>query len=488
MQLRNAPVERKQLLRVGLVTPIQTIDPRKAGDAGSAMVLAQIYESPFAFPANAQHPEPRLFAEPLREEPAPRAHTHYSAGIRHGIHFSNGALLTADIVARSLSRAKANEGRARFEARGDRVHVFLNEPNARYDIVLAQSECGVVLDVGGTLYGTGAYVLGSGCDPANLARSSTIVLERNGEFRGATTIDGIEFAVYEPDADGTPGQLIRAIREGGVDFTTALTMEHVTRERLPMLPSLHPGDSTGILFFNTERPAVRHKLVRRAIAISLSLEKVVAQAFERNPVAFVAMSLLPPSMGRNRALLTPSRTQAEEIFRRGESPRPASLRLIVPWAPRPYIPRPLPVASEIARQLGEIGIRIDMVQPRNITEFFSTLCAGDWDLALAGWVADNPDPGDFFEALLSARNIPSNGEFRPNISRYRSDSMEEALRRHREAPSESHRKAVFDILLDEVPVLPIIHAPAVSVHSRRVRQTKIPSTGVPVFADFVMAD
>lgn len=488
MAHEQLPADRKRSLRVGLVTSIQSIDPRYAGEIGTATVLAQIFEPPYYFPANASRPEPRLFAEPLREEPAARLQTHYSASILSGVRFSNGAPLTAEIAARSLSRAPANQGRARFEAKGDRVHIHLNEPNARYDFVLSQTDCGIALEAGGKLHGTGPFVFDERCDPAKVTESPRIGLTKNGEFRGSSPIHDIEFTVYAPESDGTPHRLIQAIRDGTVDFTTALTMEQVTRDQLPILPSLHPGDSTGILYFNTEQAALGGKLVRRALASALSLEKIVAQAFERNPVAFVAMSLLPPSMGKHRAMITPSRSQAEELFKRPDVGKPASLRLVVPWAPRPYIPKPAAVALEISRQLAEVGIRVDLIETRDIREFFAILGHGEWDLALAGWVADNPDPADFLEALLSKRNISSGGDFRPNISRYRSDAMEEALRTFRENPTDASRKAIFDLLLEDMPLLPLIHAPAVSVHSRRVRQTPIPATGVPLFADFVMAD
>ncbi|MHB0972186.1 MAG: ABC transporter substrate-binding protein [Thermoanaerobaculia bacterium] len=488
MAHNSLPTDRKKSLRVGLVTPIESIDPRNAGEIGTATVLAQIFEPPYYFPPTGSRPEPRLFAEPLREEPGARPQTHYSARVRSDVRFSNGTLLTAEIAARSLSRAPANQGRARFEAKGDRVHIHLDEPNGRYDFVLAQTDCGIALEAGGRLHGTGPFVLDDRCDPATIARSPKIGLRKNGEFRGASAISEIEFTVYAPEPDGTPVRLIQAIREGTVDFTTALTMEHVTRDQLPILPSLHPGDSTGILYFNTERPSIRGKLVRRAIASALSLEKIVAQAFERNPVAFVAMSLLPPSMGKHRALITASRSQAEELFKRPDVGKPSSLRLVVPWAPRPYLPKPAAVALEVSRQLAEVGIRVDLINTRDIREFFATLGQGEWDLALAGWVADNPDPADFLEALLSKRNIPTGGDFRPNISRYRSDAMEVALRGFRANPTDANRKAIFDLLLEDVPLLPLIQAPAVSAHSRRVRHTPIPATGVPLFADFEMAD
>jgi ABC-type oligopeptide transport system substrate-binding subunit len=148
----------------------------------------------------------------------------------------------------------------------------------------------------------------------------------------------------------------------------------------------------------------------------------------------------------------------------------------VPWAPRPYMPKPLPVAQEIARQLGEIGITVDLLETKTGEEFFNDLVRGNYDLALAGWIADTPDPADFFEALLWSKMCE--GENHSNHSRWKSRVMDEALMRFREAPTEEHKREIHRLVRDEAPLVPLIYGQSVVVHSRKMRNVTMSATGV----------
>lgn len=59
--------------------------------------------------------------------------------------------------------------------------------------------------------------------------------------------------------------------------------------------------------------------------------------------------------------------------------------------------------EEIARQLRAYGIDVQLKQTRSSAEAFRTLANGDFDIGLGGWVADTPDPSEFYESLLHRR-------------------------------------------------------------------------------------
>jgi ABC-type oligopeptide transport system substrate-binding subunit len=69
-------------------------------------------------------------------------------------------------------------------------------------------------------------------------------------------------------------------------------------------------------------------------------------------------------------------------------------------ASRANLPAPLPVASLIQKQLAEVRVRVEIQQPETAEQFFDALVRGHYDLALAAWIADTPDPADLYEALL----------------------------------------------------------------------------------------
>src|SRR4028119_491627 len=132
-------------LRVGVLTPVNTLNPREAQDFVSQMAVTQIYESPFAQPAAGRLPEPLLFQDRLRQD----GPTEYSATVRSDVRFSDGTPLTARHVADSLSRVATLREHVEVEASGDRVIFRLDRPNARLDLVLSQRYSAVPLESGG---------------------------------------------------------------------------------------------------------------------------------------------------------------------------------------------------------------------------------------------------------------------------------------------------------------------------------------------------
>ena len=122
-----------KILRVGMLSAIAKIDPREAVDNVSGMVLGQIFESPYALDSGETTVRPQLL-EPLQR----RGALQYSAAVRGGIRFSDGTPMTAGIVARSLSGAKALANKAVVEAKGDLVWFTLSVPNPRLDLCLTQ--------------------------------------------------------------------------------------------------------------------------------------------------------------------------------------------------------------------------------------------------------------------------------------------------------------------------------------------------------------
>ncbi len=465
-----------KVVRVGLLSTVSKIDPRESADNISDLVLGQVFETPYTIVTGETQTRPLLF-EPLRAEGA----LQYSAAIRPGVKFSDGTPLTAELAARSLRGAKVLPSKATVDVKGDRVWFTLKAPNPRFDLTLTQSNTGIVLDRAAQILGTGAFMFDHRPNLRLLQSAMSFRLIRNPHYEGRGSarinIDEIEFRILPASEDGTPRALIEALRHGEVDVTNALTMTDLTTSQLSgVAPSLQPGNSTGFLVFNCERRILANTDVRRGIALALDIHELAAKSFDKNPAAFVAANLLPPMMGRASGIPTMDRAAATRLLD-ASGAKPGRLSLLIPWAPRPYFPKPLPVAQAVKMQLAHVGIAVELRETKTSDEFFGDLVRGNYDIALAGWIADTPDPADFFEALLWSKMCGLENHH-SNHSRWRNAAMDAALASFREQPTEEHKREIQRIIRDEAPLVPLIHGQSVVVHSRKMRNVSVSATGV----------
>lgn len=465
----------RKTLRVGLVARVHTLDPRQARDLVSTLAVHQVFETPFAVPRGEGAAPPVLFTGPLVEEGGGRR----SAAVRPGVVFSDGTPMTPALVAASLNRVEDLREQARIEAAGDRVVFTPLKPNPRFDLALTLNHAAVVLEKEGRQLGTGPFV------PAPGSSLETLRLVRNPRYRGRPALDEIALTIYPPSQEGRPEALIRAIEAGEVDFTTMLSRSDAADVK-GVRKAFLASNSTASLYFNTERPELRAPEARRAMAFALD-RVALSEVSYSNALAFAATGLLPPMMGTFRDNVGQDVEKARALLAEAPAPKPSRLRLVTVWAPRPYLPHPRPVAEAIARQLGALGIQIDIVSPRNSDEFFRTCERGDYDLVLGGWIADTPDPADFLEANLHSEHIQSpneRGVGHINLARFRSPAMDAALRRFREDPTYEHRAAVLQIVVREMPLLPVMYGPTVVVSAWRVKNVDVSPLGVPHFEQF----
>jgi ABC-type transport system substrate-binding protein len=476
MTIDNSGSESATRLRVGLISAVQSLDPAQAQDFVSAMVVAQIFDAPYTRPTPNQDPQPLIFGESLKVEPDGQT---MSAAIRDGVRFSDGTPMTATHVVDSLQKAAPFREQAETEAQGDRVVFHVKRPNARFDLILTQAFSSVVLEKDGKLIGTGPYV------PAPDATSEILRLVRNPYHSPAPKIDEIVFTCYPPE-DGQPKTLVAAFEKGEVDFSNVLQRKDVT-ELQKVRKYFELGNSTAMLYFNTERPGVRDVRVRKAITHAID-RLDLASVSHSNTLAHVASSLLPPMMSRWKDGIIRNLAKSREFLEEAGS-TPDKLTMLVMFGPRPYLPDPLPTAEHLAKQLSEIGIEVDIQQARDAEDYYKRVAGGDYDLALTGWIADTVDPADFLESVLSEEAIPSPDRpisVHANLGRYRNPAVGEALDRLRRAPSEALQQELLQIAADDVPAFPLMYGSITFVHSWNVRNFTPPLLGIPDFASLEM--
>jgi ABC-type dipeptide transport system, periplasmic component len=402
----------------------------------------------------------------------------YSAGVRPGILFSDGTELTAEIAAASLAKAFALRGRSTVSARDGRVVFSMTGPSPRFENVLSQWNTGLVLERGGAFYGTGAYQLSAGTTMQTFKSSGVPRLERNPHYRGKAIMEELLFTIYPTEPDGAPLQLIEAAKRGDVDLTLHLSVNDVVRYGIAgYQPMTQPGNSTGILFFNCQR--VRDIELRRAIQHAIDPVPIAEISYDKNHLAFLAGDVIPPLMSR----VTGSTEMRDRSLLRKLVSKPASMTLVVPWIQRPYLPKPLPAAREIARQLAAYGIETRLIQTHSSEHYFRTLALGEYDLGLGGWVADNPDPSEFYESILSSAQVPSEGEYRSNQARWSDPATDAALAVYRADPTPANRKVVSDLIENQAIMIPLMYGASTAIRNRKMKNFHITPSGHVAFAE-----
>lgn len=468
-------------LRVGLPGTLDVLDPRKAVDYVSGLVLDQIFDAPYAATAG-DSAAPLLF-EPLRSEDS-KSGLRFSAAVRPGVVFSDGTPLTAEIAAASLRGANVLAGKTTVDVRGDRVWFTLSSPNSRFDLTLAQSSCAIVLEKGAQLFGTGPYMFEEPPSLRLVQRTPRLRLIRNPHHHGTANAREIEFHILRPEADGAPRSLVEAFLAGTVDVTTALSAADLATWKIPgAVPVIKPSNSTAFLFMNTTRRPLDTAAARKAIAATIDLLEIASKAYERNPAAFVATTALPPAMSRGGGVARTSTAEGARLIE-ASGLRGARLTLIVPWTPRPYLSKPGAIAEIIRKRLADAGVSISLVETKTSDEYFQYLATGRFDLALGGWIADTADPADYFEALLSSHAI-GNATF-ANYARWTSPATDALLARFRVDPSDENRREIERVIAEEVPFLPLVHGQSSAVHTRRVRNVTVTATGSMSLASVVV--
>lgn len=462
-------------LRVGVLAPVNTLDPREAQDFTSALAVTQVYESPFAQPpAAGAQPEPLLFQERLRRESSTGLPV-YTAAVRAGIFFSDGTPLTARHVADSLAKAATLREQADIEVQGERLVFRLKHPNAHFEMALARRFCGVTLESGGTVLGTGPYMPGT---------RDGMRLVRNPYSRKPPAIDEIAFQVYPPDEQGRPAALLAALEAGEVDFTNVLSREDIMQLK-NVRRWTEPGSSTAILYMNTERPALADPRVRKALALSIDRLEI-AKMFYASALAFAATNLLPPMLARANDGLTPDLAQARALLTQPGVRKPDRLSLLLIYGPRPYLPNPRKVGEHLAERIRQLGIQVDLVPTATTQDYYARVKRGDYDLALAGWIADTLDPVDFLEATLSSESIPSPTRkiiVGANLSRWHSREADDALAHLRENPRDDFRAALLKRIGEEVPLFPLLYGATIYAHAWKLKNLVPSPLGKPYFAD-----
>jgi oligopeptide transport system substrate-binding protein len=448
-----------------------TIDPAAAGDAGSAALISQLFETVTTFDTE-RVLRPALAESWRLEEDGMRV----VFVIRDGLRFSDGSPLVADDVVRSWQRVIDPErpsplvslmadvrgalayasGQGTLDDVGLRadddkneVIVEMERPGGDFVNIVTSPTFAVVpeaidddpdaLVAGEGFVASGGYRLVSGTP-------STLELEANPEYwAGSPALGGITIVT---DLGGASP--VEAFEDGDVDYAPIgsfdaswIGFDEDLGPALREVPSL----STNYYGFDARDPPFDDVRVRQAFAAAVDWRRI-ARLSDADP-ATVATSMVPPGIpGRSDADLLPvyDPDAARALLAEAGFPEGAGFPDVVlltggtPWDEA--------IIGELQRELG-VTMRSEVMDFGTYFERLDSDPPAMWSLS---WVADYPGRNDFLGVLLGTGS--SN-----NYGGWSSEAFDAAIADAGSAADPAQAGEAYDraegIVRDEAPVIPV---------------------------------
>ncbi|MHC1700184.1 MAG: ABC transporter substrate-binding protein [Humidesulfovibrio sp.] len=447
-----------------------SLDPARAVDSESNLVLSQVYEGLVRLKDGTFQVEPAL-AESWTLSPDGRE---WTFRIRQGVRFHDGSPMNAQAAALSIMRqvdpahphhqpgmktAKSLfEHVAGAEALDEStLRIRMARPSASLLYSLAAPMAPILspqaldkwgADIARHPVGTGPFVF------VEWRRGESVTLARNPNYwGGAPRLERLVFRTV-PDAGARflEFQTRRADAMTGIPPSDLPLLEKMPGVQLVRVAGLN----IAYLALNTRRGPLRKAAVRRAVLLALDREALTRLVYGSSGLA--AGSVLPPALlGTGFAADEPATrgdpAQARRLLAQEGLGRGFEATLQVMDIPRPYLPEPRRMAQAIRQALAGVGIRVRIVTVP-WADYGLRVAKGDLDLCLGGWTFDSPNPHEFLRYVLG-------WDSRGNFSRWRSAAFQALVNRAEASRDEGERNGLFRQILRlmaaEVPAVPLAH-------------------------------
>ena len=256
--------------------------------------------------------------------------------------------------------------------------------------------------------GTGPYKLEA------WERGSQIVLTANEDYWGdAPSIPTVVFRWSEESA-----QRLVELQSGDVDG-----IDNVGTEDFPTVE----GDDTlqllereplNVFYLgtNVDKAPLDDELVRQALGYAIDKDRIIENFYPAGSQA--ADQFLPPGIpsyedGAEGYTYDPDK--ARDLLAQAGYPDGIDLGALSYRAePRPYLPQPPQVASDIRDQLAQVGITVTLDEQES-GAFIDNANTGNLGLYLLGWGADFPDATNFWDFHFGVGASPQFGTGFPDL-------------------------------------------------------------------------
>ncbi|HEY4177080.1 MAG TPA: ABC transporter substrate-binding protein [Kofleriaceae bacterium] len=312
-----------------------------------------------------------------------------------------------------------------------------------------------------------------------------VVVQRFAGYWGPPpAIDRIVFRVIVD-----PRQRLVELESGSVDVATAILPDE--QPFVELHPDLvlytTPGNDVSYLAFNTSRPPFDEPLVRRAVNYAVNKEPIVKLAYQGRAVP--ADGPLPPTQwGYHKPStiypydpLKAKKLLAEAIAEKKFDPD-KTYTFAALSTPRPYFSQPERVALFLQASLEQVGIKTN-IELRPYADHNRVVEAGDFDMAMFGWVGDTGDPDNFLYVLFHSDNASPPAQ---NIAQYRDAAVDQLLANAQVTSDEATREKLYadaqDAIASAAPWVPIAHSELVVAARAELRGVVLSPLGHPIYA------
>lgn len=444
----------------------------------------------------------------------------YTFELRPNVKFSNGRTMTADDVKYSLNRAvdpntkspgssffasiEGYEQVASGKAKAlsgvkvlspTKIQISLSHPDATFLNVLALNFAFVVPkeavakwgnDFGKHPVGTGAYIL----KKWDLGRDLVFVKNPHYYHAGVPSLDQITFEIGQD-----PSVSLMRLDQGGVDIAgdgvppaRFLQVRHTPKYKGLLFSSNQL--QTGYITMKTTIKPFDNLKVRQAV--NMAINKVRIQRII-NGRAAIANQPLPPGMlgydpdykGYPYDIVKARKLLAEAGYPNGFTTQ----LYVMNTDPQPRI------AQSIQQDLAQVGIK---AQIKSLAQANVIAAAGSKDQAPMvwsggmAWLADFPDPADFYFPILSCSSAVDGGW---NWARYCNKALDAQANKANAMILASEQKErgkmwkdIFDKVMKDAPWVPIFNEKRYVIRSKRMGgpdSAYVDPMNIPVDYDYI---
>ncbi len=485
--LQPAAGEAATVLRRGLVGPVETLDPQKAATVAETMLALDLFEGLVR-----RDGAGRLVPGAASAWEVSADGLVYTFTLREGARWSNGDAVKAGDFVASFRRlfdpatdatedgplqAIANAGAVKtglakadvlgVSASDDRTLVIrldrptptfldrLAAPAALPVNVSASRKLGSDFRTGTKLVTNGAYGLASNAKGVfTLARDP----KRSGD--GAAAIDTVTYRRFETAAD-----CLAAFRSGEVDICPDAPTEKLDELKAELGAALRIEPYAGTYFyaFNTTRAPFDDARVRRALSLAIDREALAASVWSGGmlPAATLVPAALLPNQPASEQPIAARREEARSLLSAAgfgdKKPLTVAIRTGSGVANEA-------TAAKVIADWKAVGVDGRLDTSHADGHFAALRDKADFDIARAGWIADEPDALDFLEIFKSG------GRF--NYARYASPDFDRLVTAAETETDGTKRSAdiaeAATMLATDAPVIPLLSYASLSIVSPKV--------------------
>jgi peptide/nickel transport system substrate-binding protein len=410
----------------------------------------------------------------------------YRFHLRTGVHFHNGQALTSADVKYTLDSMR--NGTVITAKAGAFVHIDHVDAPDPATVVIHLKEADAALLWNLSDGAIGIVPVGSGRDFAfhpvgsgpfrfvSQMQDDEVILERSdNSWQPLPHIARIRFAVV-PDAITRALELEKGSADVCINCMTA-DMVSALAKRPDLQVQSAPGTNLNYISFNVQDSVLRDVRVRQAIAYAMNRPLIIHSLWRDR--AQLAESLLPPQHWAwtgdvQQYPYNPAKANAlldAAGWLRGKDGVRFHLAMKTSTDETSRL-----LAMILQQQLRDIGIALE-VRSFEFATFYSDISKGAFQMYTLRWVGGNEDP-DIFHYAYETRMFPPHGA---NRGRYSNPALDALIQEAGKSGDQAQRRAdyvkVQQIVAAELPSINLWYLDAVLVHTRRLGNIQVSSSG-----------